>query len=121
MEKKQNIIIISAYILLIVLFFTVGYFLGRINTAKTHTQEFKAPYAKSAAAPTLAPETEFYKLKMIDNNLVLYKITPNSENEVYSTQIIKDIFPPEDIYELQNGITFSNIYDAHSFIENFVS
>ena len=121
MENKQNIITISAYILLTVLFFTVGYFFGRISTAKNYTQAPKAPYAHSASTPALVPDTEFYRLKMTDNNLILYKITPNSQEEVYKIQIIEDIFPPEDIYELQNGITFSNIYDAHSFIENFVS
>ena len=121
MENKPNIISISAYILLIVLFFMIGYFLGRITTSNKQTSTMRAELSQPAIAPTLAPETEFFRLKMVDENLILYRVTPHTNEEIYKIQIIEDIFPTQDISELRKGITFSNIYDAHSFIENFVS
>ena len=122
MKNKQNIITLSAYILLSVLFFMLGYFWGITSKPASRKSDYSEQIGiQSAALPTLSPTVDMYRLKISENKLILFKIEPDKSEEVYSIQISEDIFPPEDIESLKKGITFTNIYDAHTFIENFVS
>lgn len=121
MERKQNIITITAYVFLMILFFMFGYLIGKSNAEKRfHTQADNTPI-RSVSSPTLVPEMDFYSIKLDGELLLLSRVDPSGEEVIYSIEISESIFPPEDIEELKNGITFSNISEAHAFIENFVS
>ena len=122
MERKQNIITIAAYVLLMVLFFMFGYFVGMMNT-KSHSPKAvpQNTYTQSASLPTTIEEKDFYNVKIDGSTLLLTKVNSFGKEVIYSVEISESIFPPEDIEELKEGINFSSIYDAHSFIENFTS
>ncbi len=121
MEKKQNIITITAYVFLMILFFMFGYLIGRSNSEKIFNAQAENTPVHSVSSPTLVPEMDFYSIKLDGELLLLSRVNLSGEEVIYSIEISEGIFPPEDIAELKNGITFSNISEAHAFIENFAS
>ena len=121
MERKQNIITITAYVFLMILFFMFGYLIGRSNAEKRFNAQAENTPVRSVSSPTLVPEIDFYSVKIDGDLLLLSRINPNGEEVIYSIEISESIFPPEDIEELKNGVTFSNISEAHAFMENFAS
>lgn len=120
MEKSRNIIIISSYIFLMLIFFMLGYFIGKINHT-TNTAAIPTATTTPVSAPALIPDLDLYCVKIKDSSLILYKVSPNEEEILYKLEISEGIFPPEDIEDMKRGITFSNISEAQSFIEDFSS
>jgi len=122
MERKQNIITIAAYVLLMVLFFMFGYFVGMTNTKSSSSKAVPHnTYTQSASLPTTIEEKDFYNVKIDGNTLLLTKVNSVGREVIYSVEISESIFPPDDIDELKEGINFSSIYEANAFIENFTS
>ena len=121
MERKQNIITIVAYVLLMVLFFMFGYFVGMFNTRQNTPRIVSNGETTTASLPTMIEEKDFYSVKMEDSTLHLSRVNSLGREVIYSVEISESIFPPEDIDQLKKGLNFSNIYEAHAFIENFTS
>ena len=122
MERKQNIITIAAYVLLMVLFFMFGYFVGMTNTKSNSSKAVPHnTYTQSASLPTTIEEKDFYNVKIDGSTLLLTKVNSVGREVIYSVEISESIFPPDDIDELKEGINFSSIYEANAFIENFTS
>lgn len=121
MKILKNTLIISSYLLLIALFFSGGYALGRRGA------ESDAPVPEATAYPawteektenTAAPE---YEVIIEDEVLKIYKCIGKSKSVVTSEKISERVFPPQDIAELREGVRFERLEEAQQLFENFVS
>ena len=122
MKILRNSLIISAYVLLLGIFFIGGYAFGNSKTP--------APYPTTAPAPeeneqvmNRAPieENERYEVIAENGRLCLYKITTSEKTLITGEDISIDIFPYEDAQELKNGVFFDDLAGAQAMFENFVS
>ncbi|MGN0107449.1 MAG: hypothetical protein ACI4A5_07130 [Hominilimicola sp.] len=121
MKKLKNTLIISSYVLLVALFFTGGYALGKIGTGKDVTT---APLPTMRAAMANAePEIKspVYELIIEDGILKIYKCIGDEKTVITSEGISESVFPKDDIEELKKGVKFERLEAAQQMFENFVS
>ncbi len=121
MKIFKNTLIISSYLLLVALFFSGGYALGRRGT------EGEAPLPQATAYPAWnAEKTENegepeYEVVIEDGILKIYKCIGKSKSVVTSEEISESVFPTQDIAELREGVRFERLEEAQQLFENFVS
>lgn len=118
MKKMKNTLIISSYLLLVALFFSVGYALG---SAGTKGNGSPVPVMETYEIPETEIETPEYELISEDGVLTIYRCIGSSRNVIMSEEISEDIFPKEDIEELREGVRFKRLEQAQQMFENFVS
>ena len=117
MKILKNSIIVSTYVLLAAAFFFGGYAWGNVseNDVVLVTPE------PAKAIDAIAPDHNIYYLVLEDNSLNFYSISNGEKTLIAGEKISADIYPPDDIADLKNGVTFDNIEDAQALFENFVS
>lgn len=121
MKNLKNTLIVSSYLLLIALFFGGGFAIGRIGT-DNKTQP--APTQTMPAVETIADNEDkspYYELKAENGKLIIYKCIGDNKQVIASEEISENIFPKEDIEELNQGVTFDRLEEAQQMFENFVS
>lgn len=118
MKKMKNTLIVSSYVLLVALFFSGGYALGRTSTKKDVTP---TPTTSAVEAAKISVKTPEYELITEDGMLSIYKCIGDNKTVVMSEEISEDIFPKEDIDELRKGVRFERLEQAQQMFENFVS
>lgn len=122
MERKSNIIVISAYLLLVIVFFFLGLMLGNVNRPKpVVSTAVQRSELMSVSLPATIEEKLKYCVRLNGDELSLLRITQDGEEMMYTVKISADMFPKEDIEALKAGIELDSINEAHSLIENFVS
>lgn len=117
MKILKNSIMISSYLLLTGLLFFGGYALGNIQKSETVLISPEPVNAVDA----IASVRNIYYLALEDNSLNLYSVLDGEKTLIAGEKISADIYPPDDIEDLINGVTFDNIEDAQALFENFVS
>ena len=122
MERKSNIIIIFAYLLLVLVFFALGFIIGNINHEKPVVST-AVPKSElmSVSLPAAIEEKLKYCVRLNGDELSLLRVTQDGEEMMYTVKISADMFPKEDIEALKAGVELDSINEAHSLIENFVS
>lgn len=122
MERKSNIIIIFAYLLLVLVFFALGFIIGNINHEKPVVST-AVPKSElmSVSLPAVIEEKLKYCVRLNGDELSLLRVTQDGEEMMYTVKISADMFPKEDIEALKAGVELDSINEAHSLIENFVS
>lgn len=123
MEKQKNIISFLAYVLLMLIFFGLGFFMGGYTAKPMPVVSATAPPENimRASLPAVMEEKLLYTVKIENGKLLLYRMEKGKKDIIYSAEISESIFPPEDIMELKNGKSFDDIESANAFIENFAS
>lgn len=122
MERKSNIIVIFAYLLLVIVFFFLGLMLGNVNRPKpVVSTAVQRSELMSVSLPAAIEEKLKYCVRLNGDELSLLRITQDGEEMMYTVKISADMFPKEDIEALKAGIELDSINEAHSLIENFVS
>ncbi len=121
--NRRNILIISSYLFLATLVFSLGYLSGfksvdekLFNETSTHAN---APY--SNLTPTLSPMMTSYRVILEDSQIRLYIDENGISRMVSSEEISEDAYPVSDIASLKNGFTFDTLDKAISLMENFIS
>ena len=121
MKNLKNTLIISSYVLLVALFFTGGYALGKIGGGK---DEAAAPLpTMSAAMANVESEIKspVYEVIIEDGVLKIYKCIDDEKTVITSEEISESVFPREDVEELKKGVKFERLEAAQQMFENFVS
>lgn len=119
----RNILLITSYVLLTGLFFTVGYTAGyhngggMLSTSATVETEKKEPTPQPS--PSLTPEQ--YRVVLEDNELRLYKDDGGVSRVISHEQISENSFPTHDVETLRQGCVFTTLEEAISLMENFLS
>lgn len=118
MNRIRNSIIIAAYVLLVGVFFCGGYAIGSMQETSSKMTE---NVTKPVAAVNPVQEETVYKLSLENGRLSLYKVSEGINELMAYEDISTDIYPQEDIRELEGGVVFDNIEEAQMLFENFVS
>ena len=122
MERKSNIIVIFAYLLLVLVFFALGFIIGNINRPKpVVSTAVSKDELMSVSLPATIEEKLKYCVRLNGDELSLLRVTQEGEEMMYTVKISADMFPKEDIEALKAGVELDSINEAHSLIENFVS
>ncbi len=122
MEKKSNIIMILAYVLLVFMFFGAGFFVGTLTNPKpVVSRTVSKNELMSVSMPATITEKLQYSVKLQGDELSLLRITQDGEEMIYSIKISQNMFPKDDIEQLKEGIECENIDEARALIENFSS
>lgn len=119
-DIMKNTLIVCAYVLLMVLFFFGGYTMGGLRSEKMVAVS-ATPEPVNVPVAVSGPQKARYELILENSELFLYKRDGDSSELLYSHPIIENVFPREDVEELKNGVSFDNLDDAQSLLENFVS
>lgn len=121
MKILKNTLIVSSYVLLVALFFTGGYAIGKIGVEKeTPAAPQITPEAVAAAAEKTAEGPE-YEVVIEDGGLKIYKCIGDIKTIVMSEEISEAVFPPDDVRDLREGVRFERLEQAQQMFENFVS
>lgn len=121
MKNLKNTLIISSYLLLVALFFSGGYAIGKISTEKTaEPMPLETPEAVETSVTEQKRFPE-YEVKIEEGVLKIYKCIGEKKEVVTSEEISVDVFPREDIEELGRGVRFERLEQAQYLFENFVS
>lgn len=118
MKKMKNTLIISSYVLLVALFFSGGYVLGRTGTKE---ETVPAPTMSAVEVTEMNVEAPEYELVIEESMLRIYRCIGDSKTVVMSEEISENIFPKKDIDELRGGVRFERLEQAQQMFENFVS
>ncbi len=122
MEKKSNIVMIFAYVLLVFMFFGAGFYVGTLTNPKPIiSRTVSKNELMSVSMPATITEKLNYAVKLKDDELSLLRITQDGEEMIYSVKISRNMFPKDDIEQLKEGIECENIDEARALIENFSS
>ena len=122
MEKKSNIIMVFAYVLLVIMFFGAGFFVGMLRAPKpVVSRTVSKNELMSVSMPATITEKLQYCVKLKDYELSLLRVTQDGEEKIYSIKISVSMFPKDDIEQLKEGIECKNIDEARALIENFAS
>ncbi len=122
MEKKSNIIMVLAYVLLVFVFFGAGFFVGTLRTPKpVISRAVSKNELMDVSMPATITEKLQYAVRLNDDELSLLRITQDGEEMIYSVNISVSMFPKNDIEQLKEGIECENIDEARALIENFSS
>lgn len=119
MKFLKNSAIITAYVLLIGVFFTVGYAWGNKNV-KTKTAAGENQTMEVSQIKSDVEETNY--LLIIENSQIcIYKTDGGQRQLIQSDHITEGIFPSVDIKQLREGIRVNSYEEAQQIFENFVS
>ena len=118
MKKMKNTLIISSYVLLVAMFFSGGYALGRMGMKE---EVIPTPTMSVVEATEMDIETPEYELIIEEGMLTIYKCIGDSKSVIMSEEISENIFPKDDIEELKRGVRFERLEQAQQMFENFVS
>lgn len=122
MEKKSNIIMIFAYVLLVFMFFGAGFFVGTLTNPKpVVSRTVSKNELMSVSMPATITEKLKYTVRLNGDELSLLRITQEGEEMIYSVKISRNMFPKDDIEQLNEGIECESIDHARALIENFSS
>lgn len=120
--KFKHTLIISSYVLVAALFFSVSYVAGRTLFNKDIPKPTEQPDEEivetSADAGERAP---YYLVKSEDGEVIIYKCIGNIRHALASEKISESVFPKEDMEELRRGVRFDRLEGAQQMFENFVS
>ena len=120
--KIKNTLIISSYVLVAALFFSVSYVAGRTVFHKDLPKPTEKPEEEivetSADAGERAP---YYLVKSEGGEVIIYKCIGNIRHAIASEKISESVFPKEDMEELRSGVRFERLENAQQLFENFVS
>lgn len=122
MKKMKNTVIIASYVLLMALFFSGGYALGKIGTEKDIADTVPIPtpetvetvFEKKAESPN-------YEVIIENGKLIIYKCIGENKELITSEEISENVFPRDDVEELKKGVRFERLEGAQQMFENFVS
>lgn len=121
MKILKNTIIVSSYVLLVALFFSGGYAIGKIGTDKNETP-IPTPYEKTVEAVSeKAVQSPTYEVVIEEGKLIIYKCIGEIKTMIASEEISEDVYPKEDVEELKKGVEFERLEGAQQMFENFVS
>ena len=124
--KNMKYVWISAYILVVALFFAAGFGAGRVSGRNGMRRELAA---QSTAAPETAvnasvtaetPEPEFV-LILEDSVLAVYEVENGTRARLTECKISESVFPADDIAALKKGMSFSDRNEAMAMFEDFAS
>lgn len=129
MKNEENLkygIKTVSYVLIVALFFAIGYNTGKINGRRA-AEKLIAEKAEEASVTSVTEETAEYKTDKADYTVAVKNgrivVTDNSDNarEIASGTICEEIYPASDIEELREGLQFEDKKQAMEMFENFVS
>ncbi len=132
MKNEKNLkygIKTVSYVLIVALFFAIGYNAGKINAGRT-AEKLMAEKAEEASMTGIAEEKTEYKTNntnktvytvAIKNGRIVVTDNSDSEREIASGTICEEIYPSSDIEELRAGLKFEDKKQAMEMFENFVS
>ncbi len=126
--NKTKYMILGAYILIAVLFFTAGFTFGAYKERGKALSDFKqlaaaeptASADAAAASASLGEKTE-YSVILEDGMLSVYESVNGHKTAIAGHKISEDVFPKDDISALKSGMTFSDKNEAMAMFENFAS
>ncbi|MCX7714520.1 MAG: hypothetical protein N2171_02165 [Clostridia bacterium] len=113
--------------------FLCGYFLGNLlyegsfqtNGLSDYVQEEQDISALSEPTQyaTLNPTTNliYYMVKSQENLLCIYEINNGTNHLIKSFEISPDMFPKDDMLQLEKGISANTKEEAFQIVENFTS
>lgn len=122
-QSTRNIIIISAYLFLTVIFFITGYSIGLKNGEKL-SEPFVAASVPNTLATNIPLETvspSQYRVILEDGELRLYMDENGTGRLISNEKVSEESFPPHDIATLKEGKTFPTLEEALALMENFLS
>lgn len=121
MKEKTALL---SYVLIVALFFSVGYFAG-VTNGKNRVKEDLATATNSPRAVNASVSTEEeiseYVLILEDGRLTIYENISDKKSVIASCDISEKVYPPEDISALKKGMIFAEKTDAMAMFENFAS
>lgn len=120
--KMKNTIIISTYVLVAALFFSVSYVTGRTMLKKevpTPTEKPEEEIVETSAE--VGERVPYYLVKSEGGEVKIYQCIGNIRHVVMSEKISESVFPKEDMEELRSGVRFDRLEGAQQMFENFVS
>ena len=122
--SRSNIIVISSYVFLTVIFFGLGLYIGFHNNNTPILEEVSSTATNvpvSTMMPVITPTPSNYRVILEDGELRLY-IDEGGVSRLISREVIsEDSYPVADIASLKKGITFETADGAISLMENFIS
>lgn len=121
MKNLKNTLIISSYVLLMALFFSGGYALGKIGTKENNVSMPLPTMDAVAASVESAVKSPVYEVIIEDGVLKIYKCIDEEKTVITSEEISENVFPKADIEELRRGVKFERLEAAQQMFENFVS
>ncbi len=136
MEKLKNLkygMGILAYVLLIGLFFAIGYYTGNIHGASVQkkiyetedeaisTSSYASVYEGGENTADKSPGDTVYEVSLDGGMLVIIKHHNGDTASIAQCAIAENVYPKADIERLKKGIKFDDIKDALSVFEDFVS
>ena len=124
MTKHRNIIITVSYLCLMVIFFSLGLFIGFKNGDEQLTKNVSStvnniPDKTEIPAQNQSPSN--YRLVLEDGELRLYVDEGGKSRLISAEAISEDTYPVADIALLKKGIIFESADSAVSMLENFIS
>lgn len=121
MKVLKNTLIVSSYVLLVALFFTGGYALGRIGVNGSEpTIPVETPMAVETVTENVVGNP-VYEVKIEDGVLQLNKCIDENKTLILSEEVSEGVFPTDDVTELKKGVIFERLEQAQQMFENFVS
>ena len=69
----------------------------------------------------VTPPVIFYIVKLSDKTLSLYEVNGENEKLITSMEINPELYPKEDIENLQKGISVTFKEDGYEILENFAN
>ncbi len=119
----RNIILIAAYLFLTAAFFFAGYGIGFRNGGGMLKDTVPAASAAVPAVQTSQPlqVSPLYRVILEDGELRLYLDENGTSRLISNEEISESSFPSHDIASLKEGMKFSELDDALSLMENFLS
>ncbi|MBQ7573304.1 MAG: hypothetical protein IJT23_03515 [Clostridia bacterium] len=131
MEKRKNLkygIGVLAYVLLIGLFFTIGYYTGSIHGANMQRElmEKEQNAINTSSYANVYDDTEQnadieYELSLSGGVLTVSKHEGETVTSIAQCSIAEEVYPKTDIDRLKQGMRFESKKEALSVFEDFVS
>ena len=120
--KMKHTLIISSYVLVAALFFSVSFVFGRSALEKKLPEPTEKPEEVTIETSADAGErVPYYLVKSEGGEVIIYKCIGNIRHALASEKISESVFPKEDMDELRNGVRFDRLEGAQQMFENFVS
>lgn len=121
--KFKKTLLISSYVLVAALMFSVSFVAGKMGTNVIGPKETEKP-EEETAVETVSENTAYspeYQVIYEDGQIILYKCMGNIRSVIASEKVSEDVFPKEDVEELKKGVRFQRLEGAQQMFENFVS
>jgi hypothetical protein len=121
MKILKNTLIVSSYVLLVAVFFTGGYAVGKMGAAgESEPIPSQMPKNMETVSQFVSAEPE-YEVIIENGTLKIYRCIGDERTVLSSEEISENVFPKDDIEELHKGVKFERLDDAQQLFENFVS